>query len=433
MPTLVKPVSKRKGQSARTSNVFHIRYHCPIRRRSVVISTQCRNRTNAQRLLLEFVDLLERGEVGLQNPFLIRRRQRVEEASNGEVVACLIAFESDLRAGRVRRGKRAPVSKAHADLVMARVRRIVVGCRIGQASELSTEPVNKLFDQLQSAGELGSNQTRKHYERAVKSFSHWLATTGRLDRDPLGRLEVTGVAASDVIHDRGAFRPDEIERIAAAAWGGSIYMGLSGPQRSILYLFAACTGLRAKECAAVTAGSFGPEMTFVRVSGEFTKNGKEAIQPLPSFIRPGLAAAVAELANDEFVWPGGWKRAVDGRWIEAGWISGKGSAEFLRRDAAVVGIVIGRIGHKANGGRVLDFHSFRHSYVSSLERAGLSEGLSRKLARASCRSILDRYTHREFQDLIMAVETMPAMVVPLGDTVQLEETPAGGEDEIEDS
>jgi hypothetical protein len=61
---------------------------------------------------------------------------------------------------------------------------------------------------------------------------------------------------------------------------------------------------------------------------------------------------------------------------------------------------------------VLDFHSFRHSYISSLDRAGLSEGLARKLARASCRAILERYTHREFAELAEAVEALPAITIP---------------------
>jgi hypothetical protein len=67
---------------------------------------------------------------------------------------------------------------------------------------------------------------------------------------------------------------------------------------------------------------------------------------------------------------------------------------------------------------VLDFHSFRHSYISSLDRAGLSEGLSRKLARASSRSILFRSTHRELDELMEAVEGIPVMALPLDETVQ---------------
>jgi integrase len=413
MPNLLRPKSQRKGRPAVTSAVWHIRYHCPVRRRSVVISTRCKSRRNAEACLREFADLLERGEVGLENPFLARHKSRGEEVERLSADACLAAFEADLRAGRVRKGRRKAVSAAHADLTLARVRRVLEGAGIGRVTALSTDAVNGLLDRLQAAGEVRTAQTRKHYERAIKSFGRWLAAAGRLERDPLGRLEVTHVDAADVVHDRGAFRPDEVEAIAAAAREGPTYRGLTGGRRGLLYhLFAASTGFRARECAAVRKGDFGPGLALVRVAGEFTKNGKEAVQPIPSFLRPGLAAALGGMADEDFLWPGGWMKDERGRWAPAGWVAGKDAGEPLRRDAARAGIAIGRAGREANGGRVLDFHSLRHSYVSALDRAGLSEGLARKLARASSRAILERYTHREFAELAEAVEALPAIGVP---------------------
>ena len=409
MPSLVRPKSKRKGQPTRVSSVFHIRYFCRFRRRSVVISTGCKSRRNAERRLREFCDLLECGEVGRENPFLLQRRQHVEEADRLAIEECLTAFESDLRAGRVRKGKRKAVSRTHADLTMGRVRKIIEGCGVRRANDLAADAVNRLLDRWQQGQEIRTAQTRKHYERAVKSFSRWLAATDRLGQDPLARLQVTCVDAADVVHGRGAFRPEEIEAIAAAARSGPPCRGLTGEQRALLYVFASCTGFRAKECAAVRRRDLASDLSFVRISGEFTKNAKEALQPIPSFLRPALAGCTATLGNDDFLWPGGWEQDDQGRWVEAGWIAGKEAGEFLRRDAARVGIVIGRKGQEANGGRVLDFHSFRHSYVSALDRAGISEGLSRKLARASCRAILERYTHREFEELSTAVEGIPAI------------------------
>lgn len=412
MPSLIRPKSQRKGQAAVTSAVWHVRYYCPYRRRSIVISTGCKIRRNAERCLREFADLLERGEVGLDNPFLLRKHRRVEEADRQAIGECLAAFEADLRAGRVRRGKRKPVSRAHADLAMSRVRRVVEGCGVARAGELTDEAVNAMLDREQAEGEIRSAQTRKHYERAVKSFGRWLAASGRLDRDPVARLEVTHVDAGDVVHDRGAFRPEEVEAIVAAARGGPAFRGLTGDQRALLYLFAACTGLRAKECAAVRRGDFGEGLASVRLAGHFTKNSKDAIQPIPSFLRPAIEAYVQGLGDEDFLWPGGWTQDERGRWVEAGWVAGKEAGVMLRRDAARAGIAVGRDGKAANGGRVLDFHSFRHSYVSALDRAGLSEGLARKLARASSRAILERYTHRELAELAEAVEALPAIVIP---------------------
>jgi integrase len=409
MPSLVKPKSKRKGQPTRVSRVYHIRYYCPFRRRSVAISTRCRHRKNAEKCLRAFCDLLERGQLTRDNPFLLQRRQRIEEADRLAIAECLTAFESDLRAGRVRRGKRKAVSRAHADLTMGRVRKIVEGCGLKRANDLATDAVNRLLDRLQETGDIRTQQTRKHHERAIKSFSRWLAATERLDRDPLARLEVTCVEAADVVHGRTAFTTEEIQGIVAAARGGPIYRGLTGEQRALLYVLSATTGLRAKECACVRKGDFGPELTYVSISGRYTKNDQPARQPIPSFFRSALAEYIAPLGDDDFLFPGGWEQDDQGRWVEAGWIAGKEAGEFLRKDAAKVGIVIGRKGKEANGGRLLDFHSLRHSYVSGLARAGISEGLAQKLARASCRAILERYTHREFEELSAAIEGLPVI------------------------
>jgi integrase len=411
VPSLVKPKSKRKGRPTRTSKVFHIRYFCRFRRRSAVISTGCKSRRNAEKRLREFCDLLELGQLTRDNPFLLQRRKRVEEADRLAIEECLKAFEADLRAGRVRKGKRKAVSRTHADLTMGRVRKVVEGCGIRRADGLSADAVNRLLDRLQQEKEIRTAQTRKHYERAVKSFGRWLAVTERLPKDPLGRLEVTCVEAADVVHGRGAFTREEIERIAEAARKGPSYRGLTGPQRALLYVFASCTGLRAKECAAVRKGDFGPGLACVRLLGQFTKNSQDAMQPIPSFLRPTLAEYVRALGEDDFLWPGGWDQDGQGGWVEAGWIAGKEAGEFLRKDAANCspGIVIGRKGQEANGGRVLDFHSFRHSYVSSLARAGIPEGLAQKLARASCRAILLRYTHTELSQLTEAIEGIPPL------------------------
>jgi hypothetical protein len=64
---------------------------------------------------------------------------------------------------------------------------------------------------------------------------------------------------------------------------------------------------------------------------------------------------------------------------------------------------------------------------------GTSIGLSRKLARASCQAILERYTHREFAELMVAVEAISVMVVPLGESVRQHDGPASREDNINDS
>jgi integrase len=405
MPTLVKPKRMPKGAATATvANVWCISYYCRECSRGHVISAGCRKKNVAQSKLAKFTLMLERGEIvcGV-NPFLHENgkpsRLHIEDAMQ--------AFEADLRAGRVRRGQRRAVSQDYANMAIARLRKVLGACEVEYVDALSTDAVNRVIDRLQQEGTIPTPQTRRHYESTTRTFGKWLVETERQERDPFRLLKLTYVGEGDLVHERTAFTLEQVRKIVEAARSGPSRLGLTGEQRAMLYTFASYTGLRARESASVRRQDFETGMTQVRVSGVFTKNSQEAIQPIPSFIRSMLAAFVANLQDGDFLFPGGWQQ-VNGKWEPMGWVKGKSAAEFLRYDAAKVGIVIGRNGREQNGG-VLDFHSFRHLYCTLCDQAGLSDGLRRKLHRASCQKLLDRYTHRELDELTAAVEQLPAM------------------------
>lgn len=411
MPTLVLMKRKAKDKELRISSRYGIRYRCPLRRRSWVISTFCCVKKNAERRLREFCDLLERGQVGLDNPFKeqlkVKRELALEDIP--AINDCLAAFESDLRAGRIRkRGRRKPIRGDVADTTMARIRSILSGCEVDRIDQLHVDKVNSFLDKCQVVGKIKTAQTRKHYERAIKSFSKWLETTEQVARDPLARLAVTYVGEADVVHSRGEFAIRQVNEIIRAAAMGPRRAGLTGRQRAHLYLIATTTGFRARECAALRKCDFGEGMQFLTLDGTFTKNNKRAIQPLPPAIRQPLIDYLVNLAPEEFLWPGGWRRDENGRWVEAGWVKDRRAGEILRVDAALAGIVIGRKGKDKNGGKVLDFHSFRHTYISNLERAGVSVSTKEQLSRATA-GVIERYTHRELSELTTVVERMPAL------------------------
>jgi integrase len=405
MPSLIKPKRKpRAASKAKTASVWGISYYCRQCRRGHVISSGARHRRVAESKLARFTLLLESGQVACGvNPFLDRTpreaRLTVEEA--------LQAFEADLRAGRVRRGQRKAVSEEYAAMALSRLRRVLTACGARHVDALSTDAVNAALDRLQEEGTIASLQTRRHHESVVRTFGKWLVATERQDRDPFRLLKLSFVGEGDTVHDRTAFTLEQLQQVVGAARFGPPRLGLTGVQRALLYSLAAYTGLRAREAAAVRKQDFTNGMAHVKVAGMFTKNNQEALQPVPSFLRSVLAAFVANLQDGDFLFPGGWQQ-VGGRWETAGWVKGKSAGEFLRFDAARVGIVIGRSGKEQNGG-VLDFHSLRHFYGTVCDRAGISDGLRRKLHRASCQKLLDRYTHRELAELTAAVEELPAI------------------------
>ena len=62
-----------------------------------------------------------------------------------------------------------------------------------------------------------------------------------------------------------------------------------------------------------------------------------------------------------------------------------------------------------HAGRYADFHSFRHLFITNLERAGIRPRLAQTLARHSdIRLTLGVYTHTDMDDQTAAIKSLPA-------------------------
>jgi integrase len=66
------------------------------------------------------------------------------------------------------------------------------------------------------------------------------------------------------------------------------------------------------------------------------------------------------------------------------------------------------LAYKNHAGLFADFHSFRHLFITSLERAGIKPRMAQTLARHSdIRLTLGVYTHVELHDQSAAIESLP--------------------------
>src|SRR5438094_1044587 len=84
------------------------------------------------------------------------------------------------------------------------------------------------------------------------------------------------------------------------------------------------------------------------------------------------------------------------------------AADMLRIDLAAAGIPFADA-----DGRVCDFHAWRHSFITLLERSGVSPKLAQELARHSdIRLTMNVYTHTGLYDLGSAVASLPTMLPP---------------------
>jgi len=241
-----------------------------------------------------------------------------------------------------------------------------------------------------------SISTSNGYLTAIKSFSRWLATKDRTDRDRLLSLSRLN-AKTDPRHERRALPAGELRAILEVAGRSPLTcQGLAGPDRLMLYATAMVTGFRASELASLVPRSFdlSAEPPTVTVEAAQSKNRKKSVQPLPADVSEALRDYLAGRPSDQAVWPGNWP-------LDA--------AEMLRGDLEAAGIP-----YRDEAGRVADFHALRHSYITLLERAGVSPKVAQELARHSdIRLTMNVYTHARLFDLAGAVEGLPK-ILPAG-------------------
>jgi hypothetical protein len=165
----------------------------------------------------------------------------------------------------------------------------------------------------------------------------------------------------------------------------------------MLYAAAMVTGFRASELTSLAPSSFAleAEPPTVTVKAGYSKNRREAIQPLPPDVAAALRAYLAGRPAGP-VWPGEV-------WPDR-------AADMLREDLRAAGIP-----YRDAEGRVADFHALRHSYITLLQQTGVHPKLAQELARHSdIRLTMKVYTHTRLHDLAGAVEGLPSLLPASG-------------------
>ncbi len=242
---------------------------------------------------------------------------------------------------------------------------------------------------------------------ACRSFTRWLVRHGRLPADPLAMIGKRS-ERDDRRVVRRVLGADELARLIDTTRTGPTRDGMTGQARAVIYNLLASTGLRRSEAASLTPASFdldGDGGPLVRVAAAYTKNGHEAILPLPSTLAGTLAAFLKGKAAGVALWPLGQRSRVkalvpDLRAARAAYIrQGRNPIDRRERRASDMLAVDDR------SGRIMDWHSFRHGYITALVKSGASAKVAQTLARHSdVRLTLNTYTTLELSDTRQAVE-----------------------------
>jgi integrase len=201
-------------------------------------------------------------------------------------------------------------SSNHCKVSATRIVRVIAIAGFLRVSDLS---LSRALDALASLRESGlSQETINHHIRAVKAFSRWLWKDKRARDHALAHL-ATKSADADRRRVRRALSEAESIKLIETTGNGPVVMGLNGADRLVLYALAAGTGLRRNELRSLTPERFdlSADPPTVTARAGYTKNRREAVQPIQRALADHLAPWIASKPPGRPVFEGMTKRTAD--------------------------------------------------------------------------------------------------------------------------
>lgn len=304
-------------------------------------------------------------------------------------------------------------------------------CRFIKVGDVQASAVVESLSHLrQSKGK--SVKTANEYLAAAKGFTRWLWKDRRNTIDPLASLSKLANGTADIRHARRDYSPDELRGLLESTRQSvRPFRRLSGPDRYMIYLTAASTGLRTSELASMTPESFDLDgaMPTAKVQAACTKNRKEAVQPLPLDVAATLRGFLRSKPSGQPVWPGTWSDDASAKMIRrdlaearAKWLSeAQDAQQRTEREQSDF------LAYRDSEGRYADFHALRHGYITMVGKMGVSAREHMDLARHSSYAMTARYSHSRAYDLAAAVQALPIPTIgPQSEPVTLAATGTDG-------
>jgi len=231
-------------------------------------------------------------------------------------------------------------------------------------------------------------KTINEYHAVLSALFTWLRKQNRVVVNPFEIISKVDSRGRERIRRR-ALSDDEAKRL------------LAGP-RKLLYLLAMHTGLRRGEINALHGGDFHMDTAnpYWMLPAKFVKNRKEQPRPLHPELVEELQKlkAAGKLKSGDLMFP-----------------DGVPPMKVIRADFTAAGIPLtDERGHR------VDFHALRTTYITRLQRAGVSPREAMELARHSdMRLTMKTYTDVAQLPLAATVRKLPSIADTQIDTQTL--------------
>jgi len=324
----------------------------------------------------------------------------------------LIEHLDDFKTGLINKG----TTEKHACLVYNRAKAVIESCKFAFIDDISASKTQNYLaqrrrDKLNTAERKWNKlsiRSSNFYLQAMKQFCRWLVADNRTGENNLAYLQGQN-PQTDIKRRRRALTSEELNLLITTALKGQPHSSMSGKERAMLYTLAVSTGLRASELASLTWQSFNlsDSAPSVTVLAAYSKHRRDDVQPLRLDTAQQFADWKAELGADE-------QSKVFGN------LRVNKAAKMIRKDLEAADIA-----YKDASGRVADFHSLRHTFISNLSQSGVMPKVAQSLARHSTISLtMDTYTHLTLHDERAALDSLPELPDLGGDTNAHNETVA---------
>ena len=327
-------------------------------------------------------------------------------------------------------------TEQHAHDTHARCCRVIEGCGFARSSDVRADAVMRLLASFRDGtgpqpdaaegrrgapakgccGRSMSQAAANGHLTAFKSFTRWLVQ-GEHATDTAAMAAVQRVRPVTVTkkpHERRALQEEELKRLLASTEAGPVRAGTTGPERATLYRVAVGTGLRAGELRRLRRCDLhliDPDAATLTVRAESSKNGKAATLPLRrDLARELLDVMVSKMPSAAALVVPGRQHcsrvlAADLDHARAAWVAEAGTDATWRIERESSDFLAVR----DHADRVLDFHCFRHTFVTNLCANNVPVKVAQTLARHSdVRTTLNIYAHAEDDALAEGVAALPA-------------------------
>jgi len=368
----------------------------------------CRSETAAKLMMADILKRVELAKIGISDPYERHRTRPVPEHLREW-------HDSMVHSGG---------TEKHAGMQKARVLRVLKLALVGFLGEITSEKVLKALDHLGKANGL-SIASLNHHLGATRAFCRWTVSTHRMQTNPMAGIKPRPGAENDQRHARRVFTDSEFAWLVKTTEAGPNRCGLSGKDRSMLYRLAVASGFRSKELAALTPRNFSPDMAIVKLSGRFTKNNKDAHQPVPEGLKRDLAVWFAGKAQGEPLWPrligpraaGPRILKPDLETARLAWVADAQTPDERKHRETDPDF----LRWEDSSGRFLDMHGLRHTAVSNWAKAGARPRELQLLARhCTAGFTLSRYVHPSLVDAARVVDQAFSSLLETDSSMRLE-------------